>query len=87
MRSLGIVLWLLAASAGCALLCDDDSERPTYSCEPLPPGSAGCLGGPLGDARDRVFPIGCSATVKSCSSDNGVRSFSCFPNGGWGELL
>lgn len=88
---------VLVSSSGCGLMCDVD-EGTTYSCEPLPVGSPGCVGGPrwmedgvmYHDAPETVFPVGCHARVPSCSADDGKRTFECFQFEAqtfvWGEL-
>lgn len=72
----------------------------TYSCEPLPAGSPGCVGGPqwrpLGskdgelrqDDLELTFPDQCRAEIPDCSPyyQGSPRAFECF-NGQWGELL
>lgn len=59
------------------VLCDAPEES-TYLCNPLPAGSPGCVGGPLRDAPEQIFPGKCVAEIPSCDSDDGVRSFSCY---------
>ncbi len=95
--------WLVVVLAACV-----DSQHPlctppartTYSCEPLPAGSPGCIGGPewrpLGsvddpirqDDLDLIFPDQCKAEIPDCSPfyQGSPRAFECF-NGSWGELL
>ena len=71
-----VLVDLLVANAGCAVLCDE-YEGKIYSCEPLPAGSAGCVGGPLGLDPKKTLRFGCTARVPECPSDDGHRSFNC----------
>lgn len=73
-----VLLVCVALGSGCALVCDvPDDAKPTYSCEPLPAGSLGCVGGPLEDSPDRTFQPNCRAEIPSCESEYGSRSFLC----------
>ncbi|MGE5182749.1 MAG: hypothetical protein ACM31C_11830 [Acidobacteriota bacterium] len=68
---IALVLALLAGA------CADDScpapSRPAYTCDPIPAGSSGCVGGcyvsggPPATDHDKTFPIGCDTTLAYCS--------------------
>jgi hypothetical protein len=70
--------------------CCENSGDPTFSCEPLPSNTPGCVGGPRWSedgkthqaAPDAIFPAPCRATVPSCDSDDGYRTFECHESDG-----
>jgi len=80
----------------------EHTDRTAYSCEPLPAGSAGCIGGPTWRPEyalegplchadvDKVFPVGCRATIAESSRFGSNRTFECMVDadiGEWKELL
>ena len=102
MWRLGLVLVLVAACSQPASRSCTPPAHTTYTCAPLPPGSAGCLGGPKWstdnyqsdaapiqqDDPDEVFPSGCHAFIPDCSPyyKGTAREFEC-GGSGWAELL
>ena len=96
---------ILLALVLCTASCSGDCEltgRTMYSsgtCEPLPPGSEGCVGGPVWnedgevhqDDVDTVFPFDCIARVPDCRSGHtNPRTFWCrnlSAGAIWSELL
>ena len=56
----------LVAATGCWDHCNHP-DRVTYSCQPLPAGSAepGCSG-IRGDDSDRLYPVGCELVKPEC---------------------
>lgn len=90
---------LLAAALVLGACADNECLPAMYSCEPVPEGSPGCVGGPMWHPRDasegfmchadvdKVFPGGCKATIAESSHFGGNRTFSCLLGTGWRELL
>ncbi len=98
MRWVALTAGLLGA--GCS--DGDTCDLPTtthYSCEPIPAGSFGCVGGPTylsgrddqwhADDLETTFPVECRAGVPDCSSNfrGSLRTFECSPTGTWSEAL
>lgn len=85
---------MLVLAAACDSDVCDAPERTRYSCEPVPTGSMGCVGGPTWEpsrsADDELrqddpaltFPIGCRAEIPDCSGfyPANPRPFVCSSN-------
>jgi hypothetical protein len=84
--------WPIAFVAILLAGCGSDSEcnapaHTEYTCEPIAPGSVGCVGGPryqtaggsFQDDPDQTFPLQCGARVPACSPtfQGSPRSFQC----------
>ena len=85
---------LLLSSFSCSGACDAPAHT-MYSCEPMLPGTSGCVGGPYWtddgeryqEDLDKIFPEQCIATIPDCSLDSPrPRSFICVGSG-WAENL
>ncbi len=95
------VALLVATAIALGACADNDCAPVTYSCEPVPEGSPGCVGGPLWHPHeasddfmchadvDKVFPAGCSATIAETGHFGSNRMFSCIAGRSfaWHELL
>ena len=91
---------IVIVTASCALGCGSDDVGPSctlpnetmYSCQPVPNGSHGCVGGPVWSAvqrpidgslhrddDDKTFPVGCTADIPDCSTFliGAPRRFEC----------
>jgi hypothetical protein len=70
-------------------------RQTTYTCEPVPTGTDGCIGGPKWferqnpdgpihqDDPDKTFPLECYADIPDCSGffRGALRRFHCGPSG------
>ena len=96
-----MVLVLAFACSSEKPLCQPPPHT-TYTCDPLPPGSPGCLGGPewrsdygpadaalQQDDPDKVFPRDCIARIPDCSPfyKGSPREYVCSSSGGWIEQI
>lgn len=86
MRAVVYAALLLASCMPC-----EPYDGETYSCEPLPAGSPGCVGGPLGADPEQTFPANCGARMPYCPDENGTRTFICVQGGDsaffWAEAI
>ena len=100
----GLVFSRLMGCASNAPSCPHPDQT-TYSCESVSAGNPGCMGGPSwspgipgspADAKyhddpDKVFPVGCEATLPECGGTHmsEARRFVCTAGTppAWGELL
>ena len=96
-----VVLVAVVSLAACADTPECRApDHTTYTCEPIPAGGDGCVGGPIwrpknsGNAAAQqndpalTFPLGCTASIPDCSGTypGAARQFTC-ENDGWSELL
>ncbi|HEY5923975.1 MAG TPA: hypothetical protein VIV11_19985, partial [Kofleriaceae bacterium] len=85
-----LVLIAALVGAGCEDRACEVPDMTLYSCEPIPNGAYGCIGGPKWvsydgeegrhEDPDLTFPRGCRAEIPDCSAyyQGSRRIFECY---------